>query len=1783
MSDKEQTTASVTEQAVAQGGAYEVIRHRLTGHGQNLEAKTQTINQARQAEFGSTEMQVLGRFRLRTENNCDAKDLVLVSDYVLFGYNAFLGLRNETKVEDVFGLFKLVKTDDQYDVEAVDFSQTFLADQQFLGDFRELYSYYKDTVLSQLVVKDSKLLASFQIGERLTDVRVFRWNISADGNTIDYIDNRGERDIALPPSYDFEWHRCPRQDVIEGRYPHINILDTLFVDTLRGDLTIKVENNTESGMGLYAEAVDDENQSLDDAEFYYAELGSLILLKIRPYMEEQWRYLVYNRNNQSILRVDEINDSCVQLPEDHGIIFPGGYYLTTGQYKQFDDKLEGLKFKRAIRSPNGEDVLYIFYQPQSNVVALYAYNLINKSLQNPLLGHGFGFFDDGRLVIFYAQEEATRVHPVQIWQTPYFSDTYASKQPEKQSFFGKIGNAELVRGISELYSISRLVTLDAVSVQHYNELSKICHKIFDNYHWLDDESLPGISQVLHDIAATAELVLDEYEKVESIRGQSTLALQQAESAQNDIINHLQADSWHSPEDYVNALDKIRKQRGHLLTIGELRYMDVARITELENDISEHEKRINQLTVEFLANDDSLKTYYQQIEHIANHYTSCKTTTDIQVHIDSLAQMATGLDLLSELMATLKVPDATIQTKIIEAVSEVYAKLNQQKAQVQHQRKSFGAAEATAQFGAQFKLLNQSINNALGLSTTPDKCDEQLSRLLIQLEELEGQFSEHDEFLADILGKRDEIFETFETHKQQLTDAQQRKCGTLFDAAQRIMQSISRRTQKFTEQDQLNTFFASDGLISKLRELADSLRELDDNVKADDIDARMKAAKEQAIRSLRDKSEIYEEGGQVIKLGPKHRFSVNTQELDITILPKGDNLALHLIGTDFFETIEHDQLNALKPYWALSTPSESEQVYRGEYLAYQIIEAARTNLEGLNWSTLIEASTDDTPLLNLVREYAAPRYNEGYEKGIHDHDAAQILTLLIPALQIAGTLKFTPLVRAIAIVYWAEHHQDDAQTLWPGRANNAVQMNQMFNSIEAQAQLQQEIAVEIANFIDVQKLPCEPSLSQSIAEYLVLEAGESSFAFATTKYARQLVEQFTLHLKSLNGWDQYQDSLNKLGDQTGKRWALSHSWLSAFVSNQQLDELANFIPEAVALLNTHDNANINRQDQEVDLQLNIEKLLGDHSNIQNQQLTIVLDEFLQRLKHHCNVIAEGYRTFQKTRQAVIDQQRQQLRLEEFKAKPLSSFVRNQLINDVYLPIIGDNLAKQMGTVGANKRTDLMGLLLMISPPGYGKTTLMEYVANRLGLIFMKINCPTVGHEATSIDPSQAAHSGARQELEKLNLALEMGNNVMLYLDDIQHTNPEFLQQFISLCDGTRRIEGIWKGQSKTYDMRGKKFCVVMSGNPYTESGEAFKIPDMLANRADIYNLGDVLGGKEAVFNMSYIENGLTSNAILAPLATRDMNDVYKLTEMARGANIAATDLSHQYSGAEIKEITDVLSKLFVIQTVVSKVNRQYIASSAQSDQYRTEPGFKLQGSYRNMNKMAEKISAVMTEDELMQLVGDHYVGEAQLLTSGAEENLLKLAELRGNMTEAEAERWTMIKKDFLRSKALGGDESDTGSQIVLKLHDMVDTLTAFKTAFDQPKTAQQTSPDTSFAQLQPLLALLQRSQQDVSGLSQQLDALKVQAEQLALVPQNMPQNMPQNAPQTEEPQTTAGPTAQNTNIQQVIPDVEQLVSSMAATFQGIIESLVKELQPAQQNKYLAASVSLSEGVKPEEKQ
>jgi hypothetical protein len=145
-------------------------------------------------------------------------------------------------------------------------------------------------------------------------------------------------------------------------------------------------------------------------------------------------------------------------------------------------------------------------------------------------------------------------------------------------------------------------------------------------------------------------------------------------------------------------------------------------------------------------------------------------------------------------------------------------------------------------------------------------------------------------------------------------------------------------------------------------------------------------------------------------------------------------------------------------------------------------------------------------------------------------------------------------------------------------------------------------------------------------------------------------------------------------------------------------------------------------------------------------------------------------------------------------------------------------------------------------------------------------------------------------------------------------------------------------------------------------------------------------------------------------------------------VAMSSLSHSYGSAEVQELSELFKRLFKVQSVLLRVNQEYIASASQDDRYRSEPPFKLQGSYRNMAKLTEKVVAAMNDEELERLIDDHYTGEAQTLTKGAEQNLLKLAELRGRQTPEQLARWQEIKDSFLRVQRMGGSDEDPVARV-----------------------------------------------------------------------------------------------------------------------------------------------------------
>ena len=209
---------------------------------------------------------------------------------------------------------------------------------------------------------------------------------------------------------------------------------------------------------------------------------------------------------------------------------------------------------------------------------------------------------------------------------------------------------------------------------------------------------------------------------------------------------------------------------------------------------------------------------------------------------------------------------------------------------------------------------------------------------------------------------------------------------------------------------------------------------------------------------------------------------------------------------------------------------------------------------------------------------------------------------------------------------------------------------------------------------------------------------------------------------------------------------------------------------------------------------------------------------------------------------------------------------------------------------------------------------------------------------------------------------------------------------------------------------------------------------------MYNLGEIIGDSAEAFELSYLENALTSNPVLNRLATRARKDVLQIIKLAERGEEGPLDLEGEYSPDELADYVAVLKKLLRVRDVVLAVNREYIRSAAVADDYRTEPAFKLQGSYRNMNRIAERVTAVQNDDELQTLILSTYENDAQTLTSDAEANLLKLRELMRVLTEQEKLRWESIKETFQRNLKLrvAGDD-DQFSRLMVQVADVAGGL------------------------------------------------------------------------------------------------------------------------------------------------
>jgi len=1608
-------------------GTYEVLRNRLRDASADLRTRLAKLNDSRADVFGNIETVLVSTERVTTEHNCTPRDLVAIGDRFLFGYNVQFGLKSEIGMADVFSAYQF--RDHSFHALPLDV----IGDERFSSDFHELYRFYKDTRFTRFFRSGPMLHMVFQVGKTAKDTKSFKWRMI--GDRFEYIDNRSEHEVRDPPQHEFRWSRTTRDQHHYGSHPHVSIEDRVFVETVGGDLTIKVENNTETGEGIYSEPVVNPDQTLDDAEIRYAIVGNLVLLKIRPYQETEDRFFVFNGKIQQVMRLDEIEHSCVMLPGDHGVIFPGGYYLQTGEHKRFDHGLRGMRYQRTVAAANGEDFLYLFYNPESGTYVQLRYNLIDQTVETPLVCHGQTIFDGGEMVCFQSQDEPQKHHAIQIWQTPFTSEALA---PEGQadSLLFKIGNKEIVRGMAECSEVMQLIDKDDSYEGLYVDLGKKASDILDGYFWIDKEETEKLSEPVQKIRAAANAAVEEFEKVVRVRRDTQQRTNEVRTNVQKLIKSIERGRFENIDDFVSTLASLREQRGHALGLKELRYVDEAIVAELEEITAERAERVSRRCVEFLLTPGALDPYVNRVETTGQQVESIATVAEAKKLEEEIDASGTQLELLTETVSNLRIEDTTKRTEIIDSIGNVFASLNRVRSSLKSRISELISVEGKAEFASQLKLLEQTTSGYLDVCGSPQRCDEYLTKVMVQLEELEGRFAEFDEFVVMLAQRREDVYAAFESRKVSLIEKRNRRAEALTSAAGRILKGIDSRVNKMESTDEIAAYFAGDLMVEKVRDIIRQLGEQDDAVRVEDLQSRLKTIREDSVRQLKDRQDLYEDGGDIIRLG-KQRFAVNTQPLDVTTVLRDGEMCLHLTGTQFFEALSDEALVVSRDLWSQELVSENAAVYRGEYLAVELFDELRTRGDAVDPQSVDAA---------WVQKQIGGRFDEGYAKGVHDHDAASIVSRLLEMDVSIGLLRHAPSIRAASLLWFNKLLDAKTRKIMTDWIGGFAKLAQAYPNARPAVEFRQRLI----DLCEAQRdgwgtLFSQDTTPDAIASYLFDELTHAPKKVVVSGQSVALYNEFTNAIPDSDRAKLLSTVLKSEADPV-RGFILARNWVDAFLKTHEkvneIDPAAGYRDELAWIILQGGPGVMKLVDAEVASEL--DDMAGNHGRISGGRMALHYHEMLRRVRGYCRDVVPRFRGLHAAKTRVVDESREEMRLEEFKPRVLTSFVRNRLLDEVYLPLIGDNLAKQMGSAGEGKRTDRMGLLLLISPPGYGKTTLMEYVANRLGIVFMKINGPAIGHGVTSLDPAEAPNAAAREEIQRLNLALEMGDNVMLYLDDIQHTNPELLQKFISLCDATRKIEGVRNGRTRTYDFRGRRVAVVMAGNPYTESGDRFQVPDMLSNRADVYNLGEIIGESAEAFEMSYLENCLTSNRTLAPLGTAPPEDARAIIQAAERDSLEGIDLQSNISMDQLREMFEVMRKLLRIRDVVLRVNRAYIRSAAQADVYRTEPPFKLQGSYRNMNRMAERVAAVMNDAELQSLIVSSYEQDAQTLTTDNEANVLKFKELMGILESEEKERWDSIKYAFVESVRMSGmDSEDQAGQLMKQLAAMRDGLESIR--------------------------------------------------------------------------------------------------------------------------------------------
>ena len=106
--------------------------------------------------------------------------------------------------------------------------------------------------------------------------------------------------------------------------------------------------------------------------------------------------------------------------------------------------------------------------------------------------------------------------------------------PPVPGYLGKVGNAELVRGISDALTIERIATAQTPTRRTFEDVITGVTRAADAYYWLGSDEV-ALLEPLQGLKRAAELIIDEFEKVQALQRRAAEAVREAESLQAEVL------------------------------------------------------------------------------------------------------------------------------------------------------------------------------------------------------------------------------------------------------------------------------------------------------------------------------------------------------------------------------------------------------------------------------------------------------------------------------------------------------------------------------------------------------------------------------------------------------------------------------------------------------------------------------------------------------------------------------------------------------------------------------------------------------------------------------------------------------------------------------------------------------------------------------------------------------------------------------------------------------------------------------------------------------------------------------------------------------------------------------------------------------------------------------------------------------------------------------------------------------------------------------------------------